>query len=311
MLKSFMCGLFLIVLLAFSPSAQAWNNTMLTPDAIQGTWVAQDGQNTMMFTFMGSSCTLFLNGMQMQGMFSLSGNQLSIQFQNGRSQSYTVALQGDSLILDGQIRLMRQGQQGQQMSSSPLDGVWQAQIPQGTYTFNFRGNTYRVLVNGQPTEEGVFTLTPDGQFTYRVTQGQNPGQTGTNRIFLQGNSLTMNWPDGTSLTFYRTQGSAGIPQMENQTPGNQTPLEGRWKWAKNGPISFGYVFSGNRYIYLQNNMEVARGTFTLSGVQLIMHHETGPDAGKTDYLGYQLNGNRLLIFVSDDPNSHPIPFVRY
>ena len=43
---------------------------------------------------------------------------------------------------------------------------------------------------------------------------------------------------------------------------------------------------------------------------LVMHHETGSDAGRTDCFACQLQGNRMLLFVSDKPGSNPIPYVR-
>lgn len=308
MLKSLTGGLFLIVLLAFSSNAEAVN-TMLTPEAIQGTWVTQEDQNTMRFTFSDNSCTFFHNETEMQGMFRLSGNRLTIQLQNGNSQSYAVALQGVSLILDDEIRLMRQkqqGQQNQQISSSSLDGVWHAEIPQGILSFHFKGNKYVVLMNDEIREEGIFTLTPDGQFTYKVTQGQNQGQTGTNRFFLQDNSFTMNWPDGSSLTFTRSAQGSDSPQT-----GKQTPVEGRWKWTNHGPISFSYIFSGNSFIFLQNDVEVSTGTLTLNGSQIILRYETGPEAGKIEYLGYQLDDNHLLLIPPEDSDMHSFSLVRY
>ena len=43
---------------------------------------------------------------------------------------------------------------------------------------------------------------------------------------------------------------------------------------------------------------------------LVMHHETGRDAGKTDRFACQISGNRMLLFVTDNPDDEPIPYVR-
>lgn len=346
-----------LLLLLFSAAAPVRADMPLSPQALQGAWAGSNGQDTLILMFMGNSCALGLNGQQMAGVWNLNGNRLTMQFQNGKSLSYSAALQGDALILDGNLRLTRQampgmppggwpgapqggiwgGQQGAPQggtwgggqtpqgapqqnfsSASPLEGVWSTQIPQGRRSFRFTGNRYAQLLNGQVVEEGVFQLLPDGRFQYQVTGGQYAGQSGEDRITLNGNSLTVAWPDGTVITFTREgAGTGGTPQTgifggsgQPAPSGAATPLEGRWMWAKQGPVTFGYIFSGNRFVLLWNGAEKSRGTFALSGMQLTMHHESGPEAGKTDVLGYQLNGNRLLIFASDNPNMDPIPFVR-
>ncbi|MBO4300525.1 MAG: hypothetical protein J5861_02875 [Desulfovibrio sp.] len=304
-----------------------------SPQALQGAWSGSNGQDTLILMFMGNTCALGLNGQQMAGVWNLAGDRLTLQFQNGKSLSYSVSLQGDALILDGNLRLARQAMPGapgfawqpggtwgqtpqappsQNFSNAgPLEGTWSTQIPQGTRSFRFMGNRYAQLLNGQVVEEGTFLLTPDGRFLYQVTSGQYAGQSGEDRVTLNGNSLTVAWPEGTVLTFVREgtgqPGGFGVP---GQPTAMATPLEGRWVWAKNGPVTFGYIFSGHHFVLLWNGVERSRGTFALTAMQLTMRHESGPDAGKTDVLGYQLRGNRLLIFTSDDPNVHPIPFVR-
>ncbi|MBO4334277.1 MAG: hypothetical protein J5846_00380 [Desulfovibrio sp.] len=198
---------------------------------------------------------------------------------------------------------------------SPLEGTWSVQIPQGRRSFHFMGNRYAQSLNGQVMEEGVFQYTPDGRFLFQVTGGQYAGQSGEDRITINGNSITVAWPEGTVITFTRDNMGPGSSLSGNfggqpASSGLATPLEGRWLWAKQGPVTFGYIFSGNQFMHFYNGMEKGRGTFTLSGMQLVMHHESGPEAGRTDVLGYQLHGNRLLIFTSEDPNIDPIPFVR-
>ena len=310
-----------------------------SPQALQGVWAGSNGQVNVLFMFTGNNCALSLNGQQVTGIWNLAGDRLNVQFQNGKSLSYSVALQGNDLVLDGNMRLVRQtmpgmadkptmpGQQGgwgtlppNFANTSPLEGTWSTRLPQGTRSFRFVGNRYAQLFNGQVVEEGIFQYSPDGRFLYQVTGGQFAGQSGEDRITIYGNSITVVWPDGTVLTFTRepagTWGGGGTPPPPGIDGGSGvpfglvTPLEGRWIWAKQAPVSFGYVFSGNRFVFFYNGVERGSGTFSLSAMQLSIHHETGPDAGKTDVLGYRLQGNRLLIFTSDDPNIDPIPFVR-
>ncbi|MBQ3893078.1 MAG: hypothetical protein II737_06760, partial [Mailhella sp.] len=77
--------------------------------ALQGAWSGADGSGTMVILmFQGSNCALSVNGQQFAGTWNITGNRLNIQLQNGRTLSYAFALQGDALILDGQMRLMRQ-----------------------------------------------------------------------------------------------------------------------------------------------------------------------------------------------------------
>lgn len=362
MLKKLFTCLLALSFLAFAAApAPAQPNMPAYAQALQGAWAGSNGRDTLILMFMGSNCAMGLNGQQIAGVWNLVGNRLNMQFQNGKTVSYTIAMQGDALILDGNMRLMRQPMQGMPQAApniggqpqggtwggqpqgglpqggtwggqpqggtwggqpqggtwggqpqqpfaaaSPLEGTWSVQIPQGTRSFRFTGNRYAQLLNGQVLEEGVFSLQPDGRFQYQVTSGQYAGQQGENRVALNGNAMTMAWPDGNSLTFTRD----GMTSQQPGSFGAATPLEGRWVWAKRGPQSFGFTFSGNRFVSFMNGAETSRGTFQLTQMQLIMTHESGQDAGKTDRLGYQLRGNRLLIFTSQDPNMHPIPFVR-
>ena len=366
MLKRLLCSLALLVIMFVSSAAAV--RADITPQALQGIWSGSNGQDMMILMFQGNACALGLNGQQMAGVYSLSGNRLFMQFQNGRSISYALGLEGDTLVLDGSVRLARQNapafsqpswgagsgaqpggtwgggsndaqpggswgggsngapqggtwgggsngaQPGGSWGGAPqaerhsiLDGTWSVMLSQGKRSFRFTGNRYAQLINAQMVEEGLFSVTPDGRFSYQVTSGNFTGVRGENRIQVTGNSLTMTWPEGNSLTFVR-EDAQNQGQGIIQAPGAQTPLEGRWIWAKSAPQSFGYLFSGNHFIFYWNGQERSRGTFTLTKVQLIMHHESGPDSGKTDNLAYQLHGNRLLIYTRADQD--PIPFVR-
>ena len=337
--KTFTCLLTLLLALALH-AAPLYALAPTDPQALQGTWAGSDGRNNAVFMFMGNACAININGMQMPGGWNLAGGRLNMQFQNGSTLSYSVDVQGDTLILDGNMRLVRQGMaqgapqggtwggaQGAPQGgtwggprpgpndaphtpASPLEGAWSARTPQGAHAFRFMGNRYTQSINGQVLDEGVFSLTPDGRFLYRVTGGQFAGQSGENRFTLSGNSFTMIWPGGTSRTFTRDGMGDQQPGGPGGASGPATPLEGRWIWAKQGPMSFGYIFSGHNFIALWNGAERGRGSFSLTGMQLTLRHEAGPEAGKVDVVGYQLHGNRLLIFPSEDPNIDPIPFVR-
>ena len=209
-----------------------------------------------------------------------------------------------------------------------LDGVWTCQTPQGPRSIRFSQSRYASSLNGQVVEEGLFRAMPDGRFLYWVTGGPHAGRQGVNRYVLNGQTFTMKWDSGQELTFVR-QGQ-GQPWPDQPAPGGQwnssgppapgagsglpaqgvTPLEGRWVWAKTGPVSFGFIFHGGRFQVFFNGQVTGAGTFELKDAMLVLHHETGSDAGRTDRFACQLQGNRMLLFVSDKPGGDPIPYVR-
>ncbi|MBQ7608841.1 MAG: hypothetical protein IJU76_12880 [Desulfovibrionaceae bacterium] len=308
-MRTSFCAVFLLLL--FLPSL-CFAQMPVYPENLQGTWTGSNGRDTMTLQFMGNSCVFGFNGQVVNGMYQVQGNQLAMNLQNGKTISFYAVLEGNTLVLDGSVRLTRTAPMtpfpGNMPSSQPfsLDGLWSTQIPQGVLSFRFQGNQYQQLVNGQVLEAGTFMCHPDGTFIYSVTQGQAAGQQGQNRLIMNGpQSFIMQWPDGTQRSYVRSDGlSQGGPGF----PEPQSPFEGRWIWAKQGPATFSYLFQGSQFIFYWNGMERSRGHFTFSNTQLIMRHEAGPDAGKQDVLGYQLRGNRLLIFTK--PDLDPIPFVR-
>ena len=272
---SVLLGFFLLVVSAAAPVRAEQPSVQ----ALQGAWAGSNGSDTMVLMFMGNVCGMALNGQQMYGMWSLAGDRLNIRFQNGKTLSYSVALQGNTLTLDGSIRLTRQampnqpggvpggqpvqpqqpqpggwgqpqpgpqpqgggwgqpqqqpqpggwgqpqpgpqpqgggwgqpqqpqpggwGQPQPQAGPTPLEGSWSLQTPQGTLTFRFMGNRYAQLFNGQLAEEGTFSYSPDGRLQYQITGGQNAGQSGENRVMVNGNTLTFVWANGMSAVFMR------------------------------------------------------------------------------------------------------------
>lgn len=95
------------------------------------------------------------------------------------------------------------GPQQPAMGATPLEGSWSTQMPQGRLTFRFMGNRYAQSFNGQLNEEGEFNYLPDGRLQYRILNGQAAGQSGENRVMVNGNTLTFTWANGMSLVFMR------------------------------------------------------------------------------------------------------------
>ena len=153
-----------------------------------------------------------------------------------------------------------------------------------------------------PSPHGVGTL---GRAAYEFADFlKSAGQRIENlRIVMQGQSFSIHGPNGSCATFTRM----AAPQPQTQPGPGATPLEGRWFFARPGPVSVGYVFSsGRKFVYLRTGAPLSSGTFQMTAYQITFRH----DSGQTVSVGYQLYDNRLVIFTSEDPNNDPISFVR-
>ncbi|SFS89682.1 hypothetical protein SAMN02910357_02454 [Succinivibrio dextrinosolvens] len=236
---------------------------------LQGSWFGTNGKDSMMLIFMNNMVGLALNNQQIYGNYTVNGNQLNMQFQNGKSLSYTMKLNGDVLILDN-ITLHRHNMQQPQnnpnnggwgnsqvqndstntypQQSTPqssggwgggntnngmpqnngapqggswggndvapqnngyganaLTGRWSSMTPQGEFAFQFSNNQYVCFVNNQQIETGTYQYDPaSGNFNFRITSGQAAGSQGTNRIFVQGNTMTIQFQNGGQMNFQKS-----------------------------------------------------------------------------------------------------------
>lgn len=245
---------------------------------LQGAWLGTNGRDTMKLILMNNMVGLELNGQQVFGTFSVNGNQLVMNFNNGKSVTYSFNLNNNVLILDNSVRLERQNMQmpngnggstpaasnptgsnvpssggapgggtwgGGQNSSQQnggwigpdtgnqsggwigpdtgnqtggnnintstvphggniLQGTWFCQTPQGVIAFTFTDNSYTCFVNNQQTETGNYQYDPSsGNFNYQITSGQSSGVSGTNRIFVQNNIMTLVMPNGMQMMFQK------------------------------------------------------------------------------------------------------------
>lgn len=216
------------------PVPQPVPQPMPQPQAAQGlegAWAVSSHQGMVIMMFMNGMCGLNANGRQLYGPYTVQGNHLHVQFMNARPLDVDFTVEGDTLRFSDGTVLRRQqmpnmpggGQpiQQQPMPGGPqpqptqqpmppqaggatsLEGAWATQLPNGVHlVFVFTGGQYRVLANGQPTETGIFTLNGD-RLEYTTTSGQQPGQKGVNRWQLNGDTLIMTLPDGTSVQFGR------------------------------------------------------------------------------------------------------------
>ena len=91
-------------------------------------------------------------------------------------------------------------------AGSVIDGVWGAQSPNGLMQYAFRGGQYSFGINGQVMETGTYSYNPQtGECQFRILTGQAAGQSGSNRIYVQGNQLIMEFPNGAKNVLTRQQ----------------------------------------------------------------------------------------------------------
>ena len=91
-------------------------------------------------------------------------------------------------------------------AGSVIDGVWGAQSPNGLMQYAFRGGQYSFGINGQVMETGTYSYNPQtGECQFRILTGQAAGQSGSNRIYVQGNQLIMVFPNGAKNVLTRQQ----------------------------------------------------------------------------------------------------------
>ena len=82
-----------------------------------------------------------------------------------------------------------------------LEGCWVSTNLPVTLTFCFSGNQYRCTMPNNPmVETGTFVLQGD-QLHYTVITGNVPGERGTNRVQVNGNMLSMTYPQGGTAIF--------------------------------------------------------------------------------------------------------------
>ena len=197
---------------------------------LQGAWLGQKGFESIVLLFTQNFCALGVGNQELYGTFAVRGNRLYLNLQDGRKLDFMYNLQGQTLILDNEIRLNFQPLNNQQMAfdrpmggnnsfgggfgpspSSPmpgfgasnsLEGAWYSPVSDGTYSMIFSGNTYSFRFNNRESERGTFTYA-NGIMDYRIQGGRGVGKTGRYRVDLNGNMLTLTPPNGHSMTFSR------------------------------------------------------------------------------------------------------------
>jgi hypothetical protein len=269
-----------------------WAQTAaFNPQALEGAWAAGMGQDRGALTFSGNTCSLGMSSQQMRGMWDMAGDCLNMRSQNGQTISAMMSTQNKAPVSGSNMQLALQAIPARDAGGQPQGGGW-GQAPQQPQPGGW----------GQPPQQpqpGGWGQTP---------QQPQPGG--------WGQAPQQPQPGGWGHPQQQPQPGSWGPQQPQQPGFNGAPgpLEGRWVWVhSNHGCSMGFVFSGNRFsswmlVPGQGTVE-SSGTYTVSGGRLIMQHESGPDAGKTDNLAFERHGNLLYIGVGTvGPGNPPIVF---
>ena len=191
-----------------------WGSAALS---IDGTW--SGGGITLIFQ---NGQYQVLRGGQVIESGSYQVSASAVQFQPAGMGPYAKQLRmdGQAIYLDNQ-RYDRQGggsggnwggsstPQGGNWGGTPapsggstmLEGCWVSTNLPVTLTFCFSGNQYRCTMPNNPmVETGTFVLQGD-QLHYTVITGNVPGERGTNRVQVNGNMLSMTYPQGGTAIF--------------------------------------------------------------------------------------------------------------
>ena len=273
------------------------------PQVLEGAWAAGMGQDMVTLTLKGNTCSLGMNGRQMQGIWDVAGDCLNMRFQNGQTISAMMSAQNDTLVLGNNMQLARQAVPARDAGGVPQTGGW-GQPPQQPQP----GGWGQPQQQPQPGGWGQTQQQPQPGGWGQPPQQPQPGGWGQPPQQPQ--------PGGWGQPPQQPQ-PGGWGQQQPQQPGFNGapgPLEGRWVWVHSNPgRSMGYIFSGNRFsswmLIPGRGMVESSGTYAVSGGRLIMQHETGPDAGKTDNLAFERHGNLLYIGVGTvGPGNPPIVF---
>ena len=84
-----------------------------------------------------------------------------------------------------------------------LEGCWVSTNLTVTATFCFSGNQYRCTVANNPVTETASFVLQGNQMHYTVLAGNKPGEQGTVGVYVNGNILSMVFPQGGVALFRR------------------------------------------------------------------------------------------------------------
>ncbi len=293
-----------------------WAQTAaFNPQALEGAWAAGMGQGRGALAFIGNTCSLGMSSQQMRGMWDMAGDCLNMRSQNGQTISAMMSTQNKDPVPGSNMQLALQAIPARDAGGQPQGGGW-GQLPQQPQP----GGWGQPPQQPQPGGWGQPPQQPQPGGWGQPPQQPQPGGWGQPPQQPQpggwGQPPQQPQPGGWGQPPQQPQ-PGGWGQQQPQQPGFNGapgPLEGRWVWVHSNPgRSMGFVFSGNRFsswmLVPGLGTVESSGTYAVSGGRLIMQHESGPDAGKTDNLAFERHGNLLYIGVGTvGPGNPPIVF---
>ena len=211
-------------------SAQQGGNWGAAAPSIDGTW--SGGGITLIFQ--NGQYQVLRGGQAIEsGSYQVSAN--AVQFQPAGMGPYAKQLRmdGQAIYLDNQ-RYDRQGggsggnwggssapqggnwggapaPQGNTWGGTPapsggstmLEGCWVSTNLYSAVTFCFSGNQYRCTMANNPVAETATFVLQGNQMQYTILTGAKPGQQGTVGVYVNGNILSMVFPQGGVALFRR------------------------------------------------------------------------------------------------------------
>ena len=202
-----------------APAQQGGNWGTAVP-SIDGTW--SGGGITLIFQ--GGQYQVLRGGQVIEsGMYQVSAH--AVQFQPSGMGPYAKQLRMDAqaIYLDNQ-RFDRQSggsggnwggssvPQGGNWGGAPapsgvrtmLEGCWVSTNLPSVVTFCFSGNQYRCTMANNPVAETATFVLQGNQMQYTILTGAKPGQQGTVGVYINGNILSMVFPQG-GVALFRKQ----------------------------------------------------------------------------------------------------------
>jgi hypothetical protein len=248
--------------------------------ALQGAWFSTNGKETMLIIFQGNTVGFAVNQNPVYGTWSAQGDRLKLSFQNGKSLEFQFAVQGDTLILNGALRLTRQQIPQQGVAPQPAS-PYPAPAPAPQPASPYPAPAPAPAPAPQPSSPYPAPAPQPGAAPY---PGQQP------------------YPGATPAPAPQPN-----PGQYPQPGAAASPLEGSWQCGSpNGPMTF--TFTGSMYTFAFNGQVIETGSFSLSGNTLSYRVLSGPNAGNSGQNQVVLQGGNVMIMTL--PNGMSFNYVR-
>ena len=302
--------------ISLAPTFELGNNTFKAPYGqriafagdLQGAWYGTNGKDVMMLVFMNNMVGLNLNNQQVYGNFSVQGNTLNMQFQNGKSLSYTLTFNNpNEIVLDGSVVLKRQNLNAQ----GP--GTQQGSTQGGNQ--NGQSGGY----GGNPQSPQVYNPANNGGWGGNPQSPQggnsvnNGGWGGNPQSPQDGNSANNGGWGGNTVPEANPGTNGGYPlpnpdQTQPPMPQQNNILVGSWNCqTPQGVITF--VFTPSYYTCFVNGQQTEVGNYQYDANTGNLNYKitSGQQVGMTGTNRVVVNGQQLTFYL---PNGLQMVFQR-